>query len=154
MLMKCFLVLACVATSSAYKLPTMSRREVFSRVAGAAVPLAAIAQQASAASSTTAKFTGPNGESSKAMPAPNGNTILGTSNKPANTGGFKAEAVTEGVGRYGIAIDEAGAALPTEGSAMGYRGKSAGSVTEYASKVSTLGQDYKSSAAMARLMSR
>ena len=151
MLMKCLVFACLVASSSAYKLPTMSRREMFSRAAGAAVPLAALAQQASAKQLATAQFTGPNGESSKPMSAANGNTILGTSTKPPNTGGFGAEAPTEAIGRYGTAIDEAGAALPAEGAALGYRGGSAGSTSTYAFKPLT---DVKSTAAMERLMAR
>lgn len=131
------LICCLLAFASALELPAVSRRALLSRVA-AAVPLAAIAQQASAERPSNAVGTSVDGKSAVWMTSSSSNTVLGVG-KYTKTG-FEPEVVSKPIGRADSLIDEWGSAA-AEGKA-----KSA------ASTIGAIGSQPKNEVAFARLL--
>ena len=132
--------LLCVFSSALNLNALAGRRAVIARAA-AALPLAAVAQQAHAergASASNAIGTGPNGESAQWRTAASSNSVLGTA-KYAGPIGQGEGAVTSAIGLDGKKVDVYGSAAP------------AGKAALAASSTIAPG-GYKSDAAMARLM--
>lgn len=135
--MKLFVLATLALSASAFEIPALSRRAIMARVAAAA-PLAAAAVPAAFADGASGKFD-------------TKNKMLGTAK--ATKIGIEPEGVSKSIGREASVDEVWGAALPAENKALGFKGATSGSTSDYAFNPTTPSAQ-KPGSSMDRLLSR